>query len=165
MDMQKMGSFLKELRKDKNMTQEELGEKLGVTNKTISRWETGKYMPPVECLEMLSDMYGLSINELLSGKQLESDDYISNAEDNLKSTLFAMEKETKRFERGMIILFAITTILAIIAISILPFSDTMTDSEIVRQFIVMGIIIAIAFISNTVNIMVNVLAMALKNNK
>lgn len=42
MDMVKMGSFLAELRKENNLTQAELGEKLGVTNKTISRWETGK---------------------------------------------------------------------------------------------------------------------------
>lgn len=44
MDMVQMGSFLAELRKEKNLTQAELGEKLGVTNKTISRWETGNYM-------------------------------------------------------------------------------------------------------------------------
>ena len=49
MDMVKIGKFLAELRKGHNLTQEELGEKLGVTNKTISRWETGTYMPPVEC--------------------------------------------------------------------------------------------------------------------
>ena len=51
MDMVKMGSFLAELRKEKKITQAELGEKLGVTNNTVSRWETGIYMPPVEILE------------------------------------------------------------------------------------------------------------------
>lgn len=64
MDMVKMGSFLAELRKERNLTQAELGEKLGVTNKTISRWETGNYMPSVEMLEELSTMYGMTINEL-----------------------------------------------------------------------------------------------------
>lgn len=53
MDMVKMGSFLAELRKEHSLTQAELGDKLGVTNKTISRWETGNYMPPVEMLEKL----------------------------------------------------------------------------------------------------------------
>lgn len=61
MDMVKMGSLLAELRKERNLTQAELGEKLGVTNKTISRWETGNYMPSVEMLEELSTMYGLSL--------------------------------------------------------------------------------------------------------
>ena len=62
MDMVKMGSFLAELRKEQKLTQAELGEKLGVTNKTVSRWETGTYMPPVEILEELSRLYGLIFN-------------------------------------------------------------------------------------------------------
>ena len=44
------------------MTQEQLGERIGVTNKTVSRWKTGNHMPPVECLELLSDIYQISIN-------------------------------------------------------------------------------------------------------
>ena len=75
MDMVKMGSFLAELRKERNLTQAEQGEKLGVTNKTISRWETGNYMPSVEMLEELSTMYGMTINELLSGKKLSTEEY------------------------------------------------------------------------------------------
>lgn len=89
MDMVKMGSFLAELRKDNNLTQAELGEKLGVTNKTISRWETGNYMPPVEMLEELSNMYGMTINELLSGKKLSTEEYKEMAETNIKETLKA----------------------------------------------------------------------------
>ena len=64
MDTVKIGKFLKELRKEKGYTQEALGEKIGVTNKTVSRWETGTYMPPVECLVLLSDIYDVSINEM-----------------------------------------------------------------------------------------------------
>ena len=83
MDMVKMGSFLAELRKERNLTQAELGEKLGVTNKTISRWETGNYMPSVEMLEELSTMYGMTINELLSGKKLSTEEYKEMAETNI----------------------------------------------------------------------------------
>lgn len=89
MDMVNMGNFLAELRKEHNMTQAELGEKLGVTNKTISRWETGNYMPPVEMLEELSKMYGLTINEILSGKKLSTEEYKEMAETNIKETLKA----------------------------------------------------------------------------
>lgn len=89
MDMVQMGSFLAELRKEKKLTQAELGDKLGVTNKTISRWETGNYMPPVEMLEELSNMYGLTINELLSGKKLSTEEYKEMAETNIKETLKA----------------------------------------------------------------------------
>ncbi|MCR5154731.1 MAG: helix-turn-helix domain-containing protein [Lachnospiraceae bacterium] len=87
MDMVKIGGFLAELRKEHNLTQAELGEKLGVTNKTISRWETGNYMPPVDMLEELSTMYGLTINELLSGKKLSTEEYREMAESNIKETL------------------------------------------------------------------------------
>lgn len=87
MDMQKIGSFLAELRKDKNLTQEELGEQLGVTNKTVSRWENGNYLPPVEILQMLSKLYDVSINELLSGERLSDEHYKEKAEDNIVTAL------------------------------------------------------------------------------
>ena len=89
MDMAKMGSFLAELRKEHGLTQAELGEKLGVTNKTVSRWETGNYMPPVEMLEELSRMYDMTINELLSGKKLSAEEYKEMAETNIKESLKA----------------------------------------------------------------------------
>ncbi len=89
MDMVKMGSFLAELRKAHGMTQADLGEKLGVTNKTVSRWETGNYMPPVEMLEELSNMYSMTINELLSGKRLTTEEYKEMAETNIKESLKA----------------------------------------------------------------------------
>lgn len=95
MDMVKMGSFLAELRKEHNYTQAELGEKLGVTNKTVSRWETGNYMPPVEMLEELSNMYGMTINELLSGRKLSTEEFKEMAETNIKETLKASAFDLK----------------------------------------------------------------------
>ena len=103
MDMVKMGSFLAELRKEHKYTQAELGEKLGVTNKTISRWETGNYMPPVEMLEELSNMYGMTINELLSGKKLSTEEYKEMAETNIKETLkasaFGLKEKQNYFKK------------------------------------------------------------------
>ena len=95
MDMIRMGSFLAELRKEHEMTQAELGEKLGVTNKTVSRWETGNYMPPVEMLEELSNLYGLTINELLSGRKLNNEEYKEMAETNIRETLKASAFDLK----------------------------------------------------------------------
>ena len=71
MDMQKIGAFLAELRKENNLTQEEIGEQIGVTNKTVSRWENGNYLPPVEVLQILSNLYNISINDILSGERLQ----------------------------------------------------------------------------------------------
>lgn len=87
MDTVKLGQFLAQLRKEKNLTQAGLGEKLGVTNKTVSRWETGTYMPPVEMLQMLGELYGISINEILSGERLSDTGYRAKAEENIKAVL------------------------------------------------------------------------------
>lgn len=87
MDMIKIGSFLTELRKEQNLTQAQLGEKLGVTNKTISRWETGLYLPPAEMLQLLSSLYQVSINEILSGQRLTAETYQQKAEENIMTTL------------------------------------------------------------------------------
>lgn len=70
MDMKRIGAFLQTLRKEKGWTQEQLGEKLSVSGKTVSRWETGAYMPPVDALQALAALYGLTIDELLSAQRL-----------------------------------------------------------------------------------------------
>lgn len=99
MDMIKIGKFLAELRHEANLTQEQLGEELGVTNKTISRWETGTYLPPVEMLQILSVKYGVSINEILSGEKLDAENYRIKAEENIASTLESSAFTVKDKER------------------------------------------------------------------
>ena len=87
MDQTKMGKFIAALRKEKGLTQEKLGEKLGVTNKTVSRWENGNYMPDVEMLSLLSEEFGVSINELISGERLAAEDFKKAADSNLVTAL------------------------------------------------------------------------------
>ena len=87
MDQIKIGKFIASLRKEKCLTQEQLGEKLGVTNKTISRWENGNYMPDVEMLSLLSKEFGVSINELVSGERLATEDFKKAADSNLVTAL------------------------------------------------------------------------------
>lgn len=95
MDIQKIGIFLAELRKEKALTQDELGEKIGVTNKTVSRWENGNYLPPVEILQILSNFYDVSINELLSGERLSNENYKENAEEFIVVDLMKTRREAK----------------------------------------------------------------------
>ena len=71
MNVVKFGSFLKELRKEYGLTQEELAEKLGVTNRTVSRWETGTNIPDVDVLIYLSELYQVDLKELLDGEKKE----------------------------------------------------------------------------------------------
>ena len=88
MDQEKVGKFIGSLRRERGMTQEELGERLGVTNKTVSRWETGKYMPDVDKLLELAGLLGVSVNELLSGERLGTPERAAEkAEENLISAL------------------------------------------------------------------------------
>lgn len=97
MDLKKTGKFIAELRYEKRITQEELGAKLGVTNKTISRWENGNYLPGVEMLQLLSNEFSVSINELLCGERLSDSNYRQKADDIVvnvlkKSTLTIKER-------------------------------------------------------------------------
>lgn len=87
MDQIKTGKFIATLRKEKDLTQEQLGEKLGVTNKTISRWENGNYMPDIEMLSLLAKEFDVSINELISGERLLLDDFKKAADNNLVTAL------------------------------------------------------------------------------
>lgn len=83
MDQIKIGRFLAALRRDAGLTQAALGEKLGVTGKTVSRWECANYMPDIEVFAMLSALYGVSINELLAGERLPDDRLRTAADENL----------------------------------------------------------------------------------
>ena len=87
MDTIKIGNFLAELRKEQGLTQEALGEKLGVTNKTVSRWENGNYLPPVEMLQELSKLYAVSINEILYGERIAEENYQAKAEETIAGIL------------------------------------------------------------------------------
>ncbi len=88
MEQEKVGRFIAALRRERGMTQEEMGERLGVTNKTVSRWETGKYMPDVDKLLELSGLLGVSVNELLSGERLKDrETLIKKADENLTAAL------------------------------------------------------------------------------
>lgn len=153
MDTLKIGQFLKQLRKEQGLTQEQLGEKIGVTNKTISRWENGNYMPPVECLTMLSDLYGLTINEILSGQRLEAAAFQQAAEDNLKEALSISEQSFKKSEKRLIVSLALSTVLAILIIFLLPVKGL----SAARSLLLVGLVAALAFISGTVNFVALVL--------
>lgn len=158
MDTQKIGKFLCELRKQNNMTQEQLGAEIGVTNKTVSRWETGNYMPPIESLKLLSEIYQVSINEILSGERLSEEGYKEAAEDNISTTLEKAEQRTKSFENNMLIIMAITSALAIAIMLLLPDRNDLAVSEKIREIIVVVLVWAMAFIANTVNLVAIVLS-------
>ena len=103
MDIVKTGEFIAKLRKEKGLTQEQFGDKMGVTNKTVSRWETGKYLPPADVLLLMSELFDVSINELLTGQRLTDMEYKQTAEKNLteviRSSSFTIKDEIDFFKK------------------------------------------------------------------
>lgn len=87
MDTKKIGAFIAMNRKKKGYTQEQLAEKLGVTNKTISRWENGHYMPDLSLLEPLSKELDITLNELLARKEIVKEEAMEYSEQNLIQTI------------------------------------------------------------------------------
>ncbi|MBQ9078633.1 MAG: helix-turn-helix transcriptional regulator [Ruminococcus sp.] len=158
MDMKKIGAFLKELRNEKGMTQEQLGERIGVSNKTVSRWETGNYMPPVDCLNILSGIYDISINEILAGERASGEVFTKIAEQNITVTLKELEKDCQNFEKKMKCILAVTTLLTIIILILLPMKT-------IKDVIVMILVIAVAFIANTLNIVAMAAKKEMLDNK
>ena len=97
MNNEKIGKFILELRKQKGMTQKELAEKIGVSDKTISKWECGNSIPDITYLEALCNSLDISVNELLSGERLTDESYSEKAEENI----IALMKENECNKRGI----------------------------------------------------------------
>lgn len=128
MDQIKTGKFIASLRKRHSLTQEALGEKLSVTNKTVSRWENGNYMPDIEMLQLISKEFDISINELLAGECLSDEEFRRKADENVvavsKSSAFSFEERKAYFKekwRKEHILLLVVLGVFLIASAVLPF--------------------------------------------
>jgi len=146
MDIIKIGKFIAENRKKKNMTQEQLAEKLGVTSKTISRWENGNYMPDISLLKPISEELGVTLNDLLSGEKVEKEQYQEKLEENIINTIdYTNQKvnEKNRFLGILLIVFGI--LCSFTAMSIFP-----SDSSWGSIYAVFGILVSIVGINKVV---------------
>lgn len=92
MEQIKIGRFIAELRKQQGLTQAQLGELLGVTNKTISRWENGNYMPEISIIPDLADKLGVSVNELMAGERFTEQEYRRGADEQLLKNMQLLEE-------------------------------------------------------------------------
>ena len=110
MNQVKIGKFIAQCRKEKNMTQAELAEKLNITDRAISKWETGKGMPDSSIMLELCDELDISVNELLSGEMIRMDNYNKVAEENFVKFQKEKEDSDKRLLFTEIIIGSIVTI-------------------------------------------------------
>ena len=109
MNTQDFGKFVAELRKEKGMTQLQLAEKLNVTDKAVSRWETGKNFPDIEIFEDLSKILEVSVSELLEGKRIEKEELITVSEENVVKQI----KKNKKHKKIYLVIIALVTVIAI----------------------------------------------------
>lgn len=110
MDQIKIGRFIAETRKSKNLTQKQLAEKLSISDKTVSKWECGKGLPDVSIMFDLCEELQITVNDLLTGERVSKIDYQKKAEENMMNLMKENQENKKRM-----ILSVICAVITIIA--------------------------------------------------
>lgn len=147
MDQIKIGKFIASCRNDQGMTQAVLAEKLGISDRAVSKWETGKSLPDAGIMLELCELLNINVNELLSGEKIMTEAYNKKAEENL----LAMRQEVVEKNRQLLKLEVLISVPAIIAGVILAavaaFLEMSTGLRIGLMVFAMAMIITVAFIA------------------
>ena len=114
MDQILIGKFISSERKRKGYTQKQLAEKLGISDKTVSKWETGNGFPEVSLLLPLCSELDITVNELLCGERVSEEDYIKKAEENMVNMI--KEKEENRKKAKLTIAIGIISTVAFLTL-------------------------------------------------
>jgi transcriptional regulator with XRE-family HTH domain len=121
MNQLKIGKFLKQLRTEKNLTQEQLAESLNVSRRTVSRWETGFNLPDLDILVIMSDFYQVDLRELLDGERRNE-----RMDEELKDTVMKVAQysnEEKRRASRVVLVFFVLGIVSLFANVIMRMMD------------------------------------------
>lgn len=128
MDQKKIGRFLKELRKEKDITQERLAEKIKVSGRTVSRWETGSNMPDIS---LLADFYDVSISEIIDGERKSE-----NMNEEVKETVLKLSDYTETINqkiKGRLFVLTVIAIIGMIAFVIIEFTGLDTPGSVYER--------------------------------
>ena len=126
MDQLKIGRFIAERRKFKNLTQMQLAEKLNITDRAVSKWETGKSLPDSSIMLQLCDILEITVNDLLSGEVLIMENYNKELEKNLLEMIKEKESNDKRMLKFEVVIGVLSIIVLLIPIflaALLPIED------------------------------------------
>ena len=107
MNQENIGKFIAKCRKEKNMTQQELADKIGVTDRAISHWENGRRLPDYSLIKKLCDILSISINELFYGEEISNENYKEKAEDNIEKLINDNYRKKKKMNWIIAILVAV----------------------------------------------------------
>lgn len=116
MNQEKIGEFIQKLRKDKNLTQEELARKLNITKNAISKWERGISLMDISLLKPLSEILGVSITELLNGERIEEDNIKSKSDEVVNNTIILSNNKIKKSKFKSILLTTICIIILFVVV-------------------------------------------------
>ena len=146
MNQEKIGKFILNCRKEKNMTQSDLAEKLGVSDKSIGNWENGRNMPDLSLFKPLCDELGITINELLSGERLEKEKYQEKFEENIINTIDYSTKKINIIRNNLgLVLLILGIFISFTALSFFP-----SDSSWGSIYSIIGAIISTIGVSRLV---------------
>ena len=131
MDQIKIGAFIKELRKEKRLTQEQLAEKLNVSGRTVSRWETGTNMPDISLLTELAEFFDVSITEIIDGERKSE-----NMNEEVKETVLKLSDYTETINqkiKGRLFVLTVIAIIGMIAFVIIEFTGLDTPGSVYER--------------------------------
>ena len=138
MNQTAIGSYIAKKRREKNLTQEQLAEKLGVSNKTISKWENGKCMPDYSIIEQLCKELSVTLSELMDGEDAAEDSVRVYDDEQILDLL----RRTQELERQKGILYGVILIVLGIASSALSKTTGGTDVQDFFSGVLMGLSVA-----------------------
>ena len=131
MDQKKTGYFLKQLRNEKKLTQEQLAEKFQITSRTVSRWETGSNMPDISMLLELADFYEVDIREIIDGERKSE-----NMNEEVKETVLKLSDYTETINqkiKGRLFVLTVIAIIGMIAFVIIEVMGLDTPGSIYER--------------------------------
>lgn len=134
MNQSNIGLFIQTLRKEKGLTQKELADRLGISDKAVSKWETARSMPDTSLLGPLCSELGISINELLIGEKLPPEDYAKKAEVTIMN-LYTENQENRKITPGQTVLLIVGALLALLAAFFLLLSVAGMNSRFYMMFL------------------------------
>lgn len=121
MNQEKIGRFIASMRKAKNLTQQDLAEKLGVSDRTIGNWENGRNMPDLSLFKPLCDELDITINDLMSGEKISDNNYQEKLEENIINTIDYTNQKLKNKNNFIgLILIIFGVLISITAVAIFP---------------------------------------------
>ena len=146
MNQEKIGRFIASCRKECGYTQASLGEKLGITDRAVSKWETGKSIPDASIMLELCNLLKISVNELLTGEHIAMENYKEKAEENLLELQEKKVKAQKSLLRTELVWLAIAILLAPVHLAINYYYPNNRGTGVGLLLTIIGIIMFVIYI-------------------